>query len=244
MSEEKTITLKKDTLWKAAAGIFAVLFVVALFTGGFGGSGNAVNDAGNNGGSARDAGANNVGPINAKSLIEDNDPVLGDTDAEISIVEFSDFECPFCARAYTGAVTQLKQSSYFQNGQVNLIYKQFPLNSIHSRAQKAAEASLCAQEQGDFWEYHDTLFENQGALDINSLKSYAQQLGLDTSKFNSCLDSGRKASEVSKEVQQATSSGGRGTPYFVVVNTRTGSSVPVSGAVPFAQFESAINSLL
>jgi protein-disulfide isomerase len=114
------------------------------------------------------------------------------------------------------------------------------LNSIHPRAQKAAEASLCAQDQDTFWEYHDTLFANQAALDTTSLKSYASQLGLDTGEFNDCLDSGEKASEVNKEIAQATSAGARGTPYFLVVNTDSGDAVAVSGAVPFAQFESAI----
>ena len=120
----------------------------------------------------------------------------------------------FCAKAFSGAVTDFKSSSYFTDGKVNLIFKQFPLTSIHPYAQKAAEASLCAGDQGQFWEYHDTLFANQQVLDETSLKSYAQQLGLDSAKFNNCLDNDEKEQEVKKETQQAVDAKGRGTPYF------------------------------
>jgi protein-disulfide isomerase len=233
MSEE-TITIKRDTLWKGAAGVFALLFVVALL-GGFSGTGKVA-----------DTGANNpTAPTGSvKVQIESNDPVLGDPDAEVSIVEFSDFQCPYCARAAADALAQFQQSSYFQNGQVNLIYKQFPLNSIHPQAQKAGEASLCAHDQDAFWDYHDTLFANQNALGVDSLKSYAQQLGLDTSEFGSCLDGGKYTSEVNKETAQAQAAGGRGTPYFVVINNDNGNTQTVSGAVPWPNFEAAINAVL
>ncbi|MCP6718594.1 MAG: DsbA family protein [Patescibacteria group bacterium] len=240
MTEEKsnksiTITVKKDMLWKAGTFVFAALFLIGLFSGWFGGSGSDIRDIAPTG-QATDT-------INAKALIEDDDPVLGDSNADVSIVEFSDFQCPFCGKAHTGALTDFKNSDYFKDGQVNLIYKHFPLNSIHPYAQKAGEASECANRQGKFWEYHDTLFANQAALDIVSLKSYATQLGLDTSEFNSCLDGGEASSEISKELAQATAAGGRGTPYFVVVNNKNGNAVPVSGAVPFAQLEAAINAV-
>lgn len=251
MEKEDTITIKKDTLWKSVAGIFALLFVISLFMGGIsfpgGGSGNAVNNGGNVAPSGQEA-------INARALIEDNDPVLGDPNAGISIIEFSDFQCPFCARAHTGALSDLKNSDVFKNGEVNLVYKHFPLNSIHPYAQKAGEAAECANRQGNFWEYHDTLFANQGALDTTSLKSYAVQIGLDTGEFNGCLDNGDASSEVSKETAQATAAGGKGTPYFVVVNNDNGESTCVSGAVPFQGgsltssgcwngFEGAINTI-
>jgi len=240
-SKADTITFKKDTLWKGAAGIFALLFVVSLFGGfGFGGSGNGNAVAG-----PSPSGGGNLAPtalaaVDGKALIEDNDPVLGDSDAGISIIEFSDFQCPFCARAHTGALADFKRSSYFSNGEVNLVYKHLPLNSIHPYAQKAGEASECANRQGSFWEYHDTLFENQGSLDVDSLKSYAAQIGLDTGEFNSCLDNGDASSEVSKETAQGQSVGARGTPFFVVVNNDNGKSTTVSGAVPWTNFESAI----
>ena len=234
-----TITLKKDHLWKGAAGIFALLFVVSLM-GGIdfgGGNGNAVAGDGENvAPTALDA-------VDGKALIEDNDPVLGDSDAGVTIIEFSDFQCPFCERAANGAIADFKRSSYFSDGEVNLIYKHLPLNSIHPYAQKAGEAAECANRQGSFWEYHDALFANQGALDVDSLKSYAAQVGLNTGDFNSCLDNGDASSEVSKETAQGQSVGARGTPFFVVVNNDNGKSTTVSGAVPWTNFEAAINAV-
>ena len=176
-------------------------------------------------------------------LLPQQEHIKGDPNAPSTIIEFSDFQCPYCARAFEGAVTDFKNSDYFKNGQVNLIYKQFPLNSIHPYAQKAGEASLCAQEQGKFWEYHDTLFTNQAALAIADLKQYATQLGLNTAQFNSCLDDSKYKTEVSKESAQAQSAGGSGTPFFVIVNTETGKATAISGAYPWAQFEAAIQGI-
>lgn len=242
MSEEKTITIKKDTLWKGAAVLFGILFLISIFGGfgfSFGGGG------GSGSGTSTDTGSGTLPGTtgSVKVQIEDNDPILGDPDAKISIVEFSDFQCPFCARSHINALADLRNSNYFKNGEVNLVYKQFPLNSIHPYAQKAGEASLCAQDQGQFWEYHDILFANQGALDVDSLKTYATQLGFDTGEFNSCLDGGKYTSEVNKETAQATAAGGRGTPYFVIINNDNGNTVAVSGAVPWSNFETAINAV-
>lgn len=235
---EGEITIKKKDLWRYST--FVLIAVVAIggffaFTGGDSGSSGV-------GGTV----APNVQPGvtgSVKVQIEDNDPILGDPDAGISIVEFSDFQCPFCGRAHTGALTDFKNSDYFKNGDVNLVYKQFPLSSIHPFAQNAGEASLCAQDQGKFWEYHDTLFANQGSLDDASLKAYAAQLGLDTGEFNGCLDGDEKKDEVLKESAQAQAAGGRGTPYFVVINNDNGKTQTVSGAVPWSNFEAAISSL-
>jgi protein-disulfide isomerase len=237
MSEETkesgTITIKKDSLWKYSTVVLLLIVVI----GGF------FLLKPESTGAVVDTGGDNQPSINANSLIEDNDPVLGDPNAEISIIEFSDFQCPFCARAYSGAIADFKNSEYFTSGQVNLVFKQFPLNSIHPQAQKAAEASLCAGDQGEFWDYHDILFENQAFLDITSLKGYASQLGLNTGDFNSCLDDNKYRNEVTKETAQATSAGGQGTPFFVIVNTESGDATAISGAYPWAQFEAAIASV-
>jgi len=234
--KENTITIKKSAFWKIGTFVFAILFLLSIFLA-FNGSGKVIKEiiSGENAPSVSG---------NLKVEIEANDPVLGNKDAEVSIVEFSDFQCPFCERAYSGAIADFKSSSYFTDGQVNFIYKQFPLTSIHPYAQKAAEASLCAGDQGKFWEYHDLLFANQQTLDKTSLKSYAQQLGLDSATFNACLDGDEKASEVSKESQQAVKAGGQGAPYFVVINTKNKKTEAVSGAVPFSELESAIKNLL
>lgn len=234
--KEETFTIKKNTFWKIGIFVFAILFFLSIF-GVFNESGRTIKEI-----ISRDNSPSANG--NIKVEIENNDPVLGEKNAEVSIVEFSDFQCPFCERAFSGAIADFKSSSYFTDGKVNLIYKQFPLTDIHPYAQKAAEASLCAGDQNKFWEYHDLLFANQEALDETSLKAYAQQLGLDSAKFNDCLDNGEKESEVKEETQQAIKSGGQRAPYFIIINTKNKETQAVSGAVPFSEFESAINSLL
>jgi protein-disulfide isomerase len=233
-----TITLEKATVWKFAFFIVLALFLYSTFSDGFSfGSGSG---SGNGGG-----GSPTPTPTGAaiKISLDDDSPFLGDSDAKISVIEFSDFQCPFCARAATGTVSELKNSDLFKDGEINFVFRHFPLSSIHPYAQKSAEASECANRQGKFWEYHDALFLNQNALDTPSLKNYASQVGLDVEGFNSCLDSGDASDKVSKDLKAATDSGGRGTPYFVIYNSDNGKTASVSGAVPFAQIESAIRSI-
>ncbi len=238
--KDVTIKIRKQDLWKYATFIFAALFVISLFWHPFF---NGTGTTGPTGNTQQIPPDTTTGPTgNLKVNIEANDPVLGSKNAPITIVEYSDFQCPFCERAYSGAIASFKQSDYFKSGKVNLVYKEFPLNSIHPFAQKAAEAAECANRQGKFWEYHNMLFENQQALDIPSLKSYATKVGLDTTKFNKCLDSGEAKDEVDKEEQQAQTAGGQGTPYFVLIN-KDGKTQAVSGAVPWSNFESAITAL-
>ncbi|MEK6918842.1 MAG: DsbA family protein [Nanoarchaeota archaeon] len=232
--KNETLTIKKDTLWKGAVAVLAVLFVISLFTGGFG-----MWSGGSNPGNNDDSGS--VDTSELQISITDKDPVLGSANAAVSIVEFSDFECPFCARAYLGPISDFKGSEYFKNGDVNLVFKQFPLTQIHPSAQKAAEASLCAFNQGNdnFWEYHDLLFENQDKLGISSLKVYAETVGLNTATFNKCLDNDEAADKVSSDTQEAIIAGGQGTPYFVVINNKNGKTGVVSGAVPYNSKRSA-----
>lgn len=235
----ENITLSKSTLWKISTFVFAALFVISIFTGGFGGESS-------NRGIARNAGApsapsqpsipTGVASVNAEDYVDD-DPFIGNKNAPITMIEFSDFQCPFCARFRQQTFDQIK-SQYIDTGKVKFVYRDFPLSSIHPMAQKAAEASECAEDQGKFWEYHDKIFENQASLSISSLKQWAAELGLDSNDFNKCLDSGKYADEVTKDLRDATSSGGQGTPYFIV------GEIPVSGAQPFSAFQQAIDSQL
>jgi protein-disulfide isomerase len=237
--EGGTVTLKKSSLWKAGALVFAGLFLLSLFTGGFGFGSDSPSGAA----VAPTAGPPGAAPAgNVKLSIADDDPVLGDRKAPITVFEFSDFECPFCSRAFNGAVAELKGSELFTSGKVNFVYKHLPLTSIHPNAQKAAEASECANRQDKFWEYHDTLFQNQGDLSIGALKSHAASLGLNTAEFNKCLDSNEARGKVSADSAAASAAGARGTPYFLIVNSK-GQSQAVSGAVPFGNIEGAIKSL-
>jgi protein-disulfide isomerase len=139
-------------------------------------------------------------PVPVEIDVGDN-PAKGPTDAKVTIVEFSDFQCPYCARFVQETMPTLLQN---YGDKVRFVFMNFPLSQIHADAEKAAEASECAHDQGAFWQYHDLLFQNQGALDVASLKNYAQAAGLDAEKFNQCLDSGEKASAVQADVETAT----------------------------------------
>lgn len=166
----------------------------------------------------------------------DDDPMKGDVNAPVTIVEFSDFECPFCARFYSQTLGQI-ESEYIDTGKVKLIFRDFPL-SFHQNAQKAAEAAECADDQGKFWEMHDAIFENQQSLSLSSLKQWAGQIGLDTVEFNSCLDSGKHAEEVQNDFKEGASYGISGTPGFFI------NGIPLIGAQPFSAFKEIIESEL
>ncbi len=169
--------------------------------------------------------------------IIDDDSIKGDANAPVTIVEFSDFECPFCARFYEQTLPQIEEE-YIETGQVKLVFRDFPLTSIHPNAQKAAEAAECAGEQEMYWEMHDVLFEEGVSGGVSTFKQYADDLGLDTEEFNSCLDSGEMADEVSMDMTDGTALGIRGTPGFII------NGQLVSGAQPFSVFQQIIESEL
>jgi protein-disulfide isomerase/copper chaperone CopZ len=172
-------------------------------------------------------------PAKAEFKITQDDHIRGDFNAPITLVEFSDFECPFCARHFP---TLNKILSDYQ-GKVRLVYKHFPL-PFHPNAQKAAEASECAAEQGKFWEYHDKLFENfsQG-YSLEKFKQWAKELGLDANRFNNCLDSGKYAQKVQKDIQEGNQKGVNGTPATFV------NGQLISGALPYEAFKQIIDNL-
>ena len=142
-------------------------------------------------------------------------PALGAKDANVTVIEYSDFQCPYCAQAEPVLHAMLEQ----YDGKVKLVYVNYPLQS-HQYAYKAAEASECALDQGKYWEYHDMLFENQDRLAVGDLKGYAKELGLDTAKFDSCLDNGDKMPAVEADIAQARAAKVSGTPTFVIGNTK------------------------
>lgn len=150
-------------------------------------------------------------------------PALGPESAPVTIVEFSDFECPFCLRIHP----TLKQVMEDYDGRVRLVFRQFPLNALHPHAQKAAEASLCANEQGKFWEMHDAMFDNPRQLSVSDLKLRAAEIGLDLRAFETCLDTGEFAEQVAADVAAGRALGVSGTPALFI-NGRY-----LSGAQPF-----------
>jgi len=165
--------------------------------------------------------------------LTDDDPVKGDPNAPIIIIEFSDFQCPFCERFYTNTLPQIV-SQYIDTGKAKLVFRDFPL-SFHPNAQPAAEAAECADEQGKFWEMHDKIFENQGSMSVESYKLWAEEIGLNTEQFNSCLDSGKYASEVQKDFSDGAAAGVSGTPTFFINGEK------LVGAQPFEAFKAVLD---
>ncbi len=157
-------------------------------------------------------------------------PSKGPKNAPVTIVEFSDFQCPFCSRL----IPTMDQVTKTYGDKVHLVFRQFPLN-FHQFAQKAAEASLCADEQGKFWEMHDVMFANQNELSVDKLKERAATLGVKADQFNTCLDSGKFATRVADDLKAGSAAGVSGTPALFV-NGRF-----ISGAVPYADVAKVID---
>lgn len=173
-----------------------------------------------------------------------DEPAKGSPDAPVTIVEYSDFQCPFCLRHFQQTLPQLQ--SYIDAGQVRYIFKDFPIHSIHPQAQKAHESARCARELGEeegFWAMHDLLFANQeqwagNPNHVEVFKSLAVEMELPQAEFDECLDSGRYADAVNAQVNEGVQLGVRGTPSFFI----NGQSLV--GAQPFAVFQQAIEALL
>jgi protein-disulfide isomerase len=157
-------------------------------------------------------------------------PTRGPKDAPVTIVEFSDFECPYCGQAFE----TVEQVMNAYAGKVRLVYRQFPLN-FHPHAAKAAEASLCAADQGKFWEYHDVLFKNQKKLEPTDLKAHATEVGIDAQKFGQCLESGDKKKVVDADQQAGLAAGVGGTPAFFI------NGIFLNGAQPIDEFKKVID---
>lgn len=166
------------------------------------------------------------------SVSADNDPVKGLGGAPVTIIEFSDFECPYCARFFEQTLSQIEEK-YIKTGKVKLVFRDFPL-PFHRNAQKAHQAAECADEQDKFWEYHDLLFENYQSLSEENLKNYAESIGLNMTEFNECLNSEKMLSEVQKDLNDGSQYGVSGTPTFFI------NGIKLVGAQPYSAFEQII----
>jgi protein-disulfide isomerase len=151
-------------------------------------------------------------------------PSKGPAGAPVTLVEFSDFQCPFCG----GLFPTLKQIQADYKDKLRFVYLQFPLVSIHSNAAKAAEASLCAYEQGKFWELHDAMFSDQQNLSLDDLKKKASQFSVKADEFNSCLDSGKYLPEIRADIKEGVKAGVDGTPAMFINGRFLGGNVPYS----------------
>jgi protein-disulfide isomerase len=176
----------------------------------------------------------------------DDDPVLGDSDAQVTVIEFTDFQCPFCSRHFTQTFGQIK-SEYIDTGKVKYVSRDYPLN-FHPNADEASEAANCANDQGEYWAMHDKIFEEQEAWAnlpdaVPAFKQYAADLGLDASEFASCIDNNTHADEIAADLADGSASGISGTPGFWILGP-DGQAQKISGAYPFETFKAAFDAYL
>ena len=175
-------------------------------------------------------------------------PSLGTKDAPVTMVEFTDFQCQFCGRYFSNTLPEVI-TRYVDAGKLRYVIREMPLTNLHPYAQKAAEAALCADDEGKFWEMHDALFKDQVHLKPEDLAAHARELGLDMPKFSHCLESGMKTEQVQQDVKAGRHAEVHGTPTFYLGLTNP--AVPdtlhatrvIRGAQPFRIFKNAIDAL-
>jgi len=188
-------------------------------------------------------------PTPIVKISADDDPVIGDPNAPISIIEFSDFQCPFCARFHIQTLPSILEE-YVDQGKVKLIFRDFPIQNIHPNALPASVAAECANEQGKFKEMHDELFDNQkewsGLETANAMllfSKYALEIGLEQEIFDSCLTNGKYIEEIRNDLNDGRDYGVSGTPGFFIGNDQVG-YVELKGAQPFESFKKVIDAQL
>ncbi len=187
---------------------------------------------------------------NAKNMIREidaNDHVLGSANSRVLVVEYSDTECPFCKQFHATMLRIMKE--YGSDERVAWVYRHFPIAEIHSKSPKEAEALECAGEIGNakFWEYTNKLYEvtpSDNKLDPSQLVTIAKQVGLSSEKFSTCLESGQYGPRVEIDANNAREMGAVGTPYSVLIDTKTGEHYPIEGAYPYLQLKQAIDLIL
>ena len=181
--------------------------------------------------------APSAGITDMKALADD-DPFLGEKDAPVTIIEFSDYECPFCERFYQQTLSQI-ESMYIKTGKVKFVYRDFPLG-FHQQAEPAAIAANCAGEQEKYFEYHDIIFSNGGAGGKSSAdyKRWAQELSLNVAKWEACLSDPAQKQEIRKDLADGSAAGISGTPGFII------NGKLISGAQPFSVFQQVIDAEL
>jgi protein-disulfide isomerase len=174
-------------------------------------------------------------------------PSLGRADAPVTIIEFSDFECPFCQRFSKSTLPEIKRD-YVDTGKVRYVFMDFPLEQMHAKARKAGEAAHCAAEQGKFWEMHDMLFEQTTNLDVRRYPENAKKLNLDIAAFELCLGSGRQSARIDGGLASGRSVGISATPSFIITKTDggevVGGGVIIRGAQPYERYRQAIEQAL
>jgi len=234
--------MKENLLIPVSIVVAGIIVAGALFLSKDGGGEKVVVDNGDNNGQQEEA----APEINIKPVTED-DHILGNPDADIVIVEFSDLECPFCKNFHL--TMQRIIDDFGKDGQVAWVYRHFPLTQLHSKAQVEAEATECAGELGGntaWWDYTNRLFEitpSNNGLDLELLPEIAEEVGLDREAFEECLERGETKTLVQDDYNDAVASGGRGTPHNVFL-VKGENPVPFSGALPYEQVKELIEQTL
>jgi len=175
-------------------------------------------------------------------------PSMGDKSAKVTMVEFSDYQCPLSSQHFNWTMRQIVDE-YIKTGKLKYVFRDFPIESIHPLALKAAEGALCSGEQGKYWEMHDRFFRNQMSIEAKVLPLHALMLGLDVPKFQECLDSGKYPAKIRESVAEGEKAGLQGTPGFFLGLTDQNSPklrviTYVDGAQPYTVFKEAIDKLL
>lgn len=173
-------------------------------------------------------------PTSVTVALKNNDHIRGQENAKLTVVEFSDFQCPYCQQF---APTMKRVLDDYKD-EVRFVYRHFPLDSRHPYARPAAEASECAAEQGKFWEYHDYLFDHQDEFAADAWGKFAKALGLKESKFNDCVATRKYKDRVEEDYQTGLTAGSRGTPYTIIGTT------PISGVLPYEAIKQAVDQAL
>jgi protein-disulfide isomerase len=168
-----------------------------------------------------------------------SDHIVGSPTAPIVLVEYSDFQCPYCSMIYPSLKDIVTKSS----GQIAWVMRDFPLYQIHPQALPAAHAAECIADQlgnAAWWKFVDDDFNNQSSIGAAFFSAEAQKLGANMTTYNSCISTSKFQSKIETQIAEAENSGGNGTPYTIIINTKTGKQFPVSGALPESQIMAAI----
>lgn len=219
-------------------------------------------DSGDSGGSApsdtgsqnqqADNGNNGGNTVSVSNINTDNEPTLGSSDAPVTIVEFSDYQCPFCRKFALGTFNKIKQN-YVNNDKVRFVYKDFPLTQLgHNQAPRMARATQCAGDQGKYWEMHDKLFDEQQKLSprgtakfsADKIPQWASDLGLNMDTFQQCMNSDKYKSEVQNDLKEGKNLGVSGTPTFFIYANGDDTATKLVGAQPYSRFQSVIDQKL
>lgn len=230
--------IRENQLVPLAIVIAGIFIAAAIYFGGGAKTGNNIAAVANPN-TLNEAAKGEIAPVSS------SDHILGNANAKIVVVEYSDFECPFC-KGFHNTMHQIVDT---YKGDVAWVYREFPIVQLHSRAPKESEAAECVTELGGnsaFWKFADAIFNkttSNNTLDPAQLPILASAAGVDVNQFNDCLSSGRYTQKITDDVAAAGKAGALGTPYSVIV-TKSGKKIAINGAQPFAQVKAQIDSLL